>query len=165
MPAPQDAPLTPVKKRGMGAPFLIGLILVGFVVVVLIVVSRRSSSSAPAVEKPLPMGAAEQAYAPRIHFQDLQMSRAANFLNQEVTFLFGTASNEGDRSVHEIEVTIEFRDQFNQVVLRDTRRVLGARTAPLGPAQRREFQVSFEYVPDDWNRQYPSIRVTGLLLP
>ncbi len=110
------------------------------------------------------MGAAERAYAGQIHFQDQRMSRAANFLNQEVTFLFGTISNDGARAIREIEVSVEFRDQFNQVVLRDTRRLLGPRAAPVGARQRREYQVGFEHVPNDWNRQYPTFRIGGLLL-
>jgi len=28
----------------------------------------------------------------------------------------------------------------------------------------RDFQVILERIPSDWNRQYPSIRVTGLIL-
>jgi len=33
-------------------------------------------------------GSAEQAYASQIHFPRTQKSRAANFLNQEVTYCF-----------------------------------------------------------------------------
>ena len=41
-----------------------------------------------------------------------KMSRAANFLNQEVTYIFGTVENGGNRKVKQIEITLEFHDPF-----------------------------------------------------
>jgi hypothetical protein len=146
------------------AAFIAGAVVVALLVGGIVLLTRRTRPAEPAAEQRLPMGAAGEAYAKQIRFLDLKMSRAANFLNQEVTFVFGLVANDGARTIGEIEVTVEFRDAFNQVVLRDTRRVLGPRTAPLAPGQRREFQLGFEHVPADWNRQYPSLRVTGLLL-
>jgi hypothetical protein len=92
------------------------------------------------------------------------MSRAANFLNQEVTYLSGTVANQGDRGVREIEVTIEFRDTLNQVVLRDARRLLGKVGGRLAPGERRDFRIAFDHVPADWNVQMPSVRIGGLEL-
>ena len=151
-------------KSRTPAPFVAGIVVVGLLLGVVVLLMRHTRPTESAVEEHLPMTATEQAYARQIRFFDLRMSRAANFLNQEVTFVFGMAANDGSRTVRDIEATIEFHDLFNQVILRDTRRVLGPRTAPLGPGQHREFQFGFEHVPADWNHQYPSIRVTGLLL-
>jgi hypothetical protein len=142
--------------------------LVGAGVVVLLLggvfLLTRESQRAALPGQRLPLGPGEQAYAASIHFRDLRMSRAANFLNQEVTFLFGVVSNDGPRTVRQVEVTIEFRNVVNQLVLRETQRLFGQYAAPLAGGQSREFQLTFEHVPLDWNRQYPSLRVTGLLL-
>ncbi len=151
-------------KSRVPAPFIAGIVVVGLLLSGVILLMRRTRPAESPAEQHLPMTPVEQAYAKQIHLFDLRMSRAANFLNQEVRFVFGMAANDGPRPVREIEVTIEFRDLFNQVVLRDTRRLLGFRAAPLAAGQRREFQVGFEHVPPGWNRQFPSIRVTGLLL-
>jgi hypothetical protein len=116
-----------------------------------------------APEKALPMGPAEQAYAEHIHFSAPTMGRAANFLNQEVTFIFGTVSNDGTRPIRQIEVTVEFRDPFNQVVLRDKQRLLNpGAAAPLAPNDHQDFQLSYETVPATWAQSYPTITVTGL---
>ncbi len=139
----------------------------GFVLIVLaalFVLTRQTRAPGAGAVERLPFGQEEQAYAARIHFLGLQMSRAANMLNQEVTYITGQVSNDGVRTIREVEVTLEFRDQFNQVVLRETRPLLGARARPLGGGERRGFQVSLEYVPEAWNQQYPSIQVTGLQL-
>src|SRR3982074_3155873 len=113
------------------------LILVGFSFL-----PRQRPSTSVATEQPLPFGEAEQAYAANIHFSNPQMSRAANLLNQEVTFIVGTVENSGTRMVRQIEVTMEFHDLINQVVLRDSTRLLppGAR---LGPGQHQDFQINF----------------------
>ncbi len=152
------------EKSRMPAAFAAGLVVVLVLLLGLFFLAQRSRHNVPVAETRLSMTAVEQAYAGRIHFVDLKMSRAANFLNQEVTYLFGTMSNDGDRAIGEAEITIEFHDSLNQVVLRETHRVLGARAGPLGAGQNREFQVSFDHVPPDWNVQVPSIRVTGLRL-
>lgn len=152
------------QKSRTPAPFIAGTVVVLLLLGGVVLLTRHIRPAESAGEQHLPMTATEQAYAKQIRFLDLKMSRAANFLNQEVTFVFGTVANDGARAVRDVEVTIEFRDLFNQVVLRDTRRVLGLRAAPLAPGQHHEFQFGFEHVPADWNRQYPSIRVTGLLL-
>jgi len=111
---------------------------------------------------PLPFGAAEQAYAPQIHFSALQLSQASNMLNQQFTYVVGTVSNAGNRPVRAIEVTVEFHDLVNQLVLRDTLRLFLPGAPPLAPGREREFQLTFEHVPASWNRQPPAIRVTGL---
>lgn len=152
------------KSSGFPVAFLAGAGIMALLLGGLYFWTQPSGTEAPHAPPRLPMGAAEQAYAARIQFLEIKMSRAANFLNQEVTFLFGTVSNEGNRTLRDMEVTVEFRDLLNQLVLRETQRLFGARPAPLPGGQRREFQLTFERVPADWNRQYPSLRITGLLL-
>ncbi|HXZ19507.1 MAG TPA: FxLYD domain-containing protein, partial [Candidatus Acidoferrales bacterium] len=104
----------------------------------------------------------EQAYAAQIHFSNLQLTQASNMLNQEFTYVVGTVSNTGNRPVRAIEVTVEFHDLVNQLVLRDTVRIFPPGTPPLSPAHERDFQLTFEHVPSGWNHQPPSIRITGL---
>ena len=152
------------QRSSFPVAFALGAAVVLFLVGGLILANRLTRSKNPTGEQHLPFGAAEQAAAERIHFSDPQMARAANFLNQEVTYIAGVVSNDGVATVKDIEVTIEFHDPFNQVVLRETRRLRGPNARPMIGGERRDFQVSFEYVPTEWNQQYPTIRVTGLLL-
>ena len=152
------------ERSSFPIAFALGAAVVLFLVGGLILANRLTRSKNPTGEQHLPFGAAEQAAAERIHFSDPQMARAANFLNQEVTYIGGVISNDGVAAIREVEVTLEFHDPFNQVILRETRRLLGPNARALGGGERRDFQVSIEYVPDEWNQQYPTIKVTGLLL-
>jgi hypothetical protein len=144
--------------------FAAGAVIVLILLGGLILLSRGSHPSGPAATVKLPFGASEQAYADRIHFKDIQMARASNFLKQEFTYVAGTALNDGTRTIRGLEVTLEFHDPFNQVILKETEQIIGNKDAPLGGGQPRDFQVTLEHVPAEWNQQYPSIRVTGLIL-
>jgi hypothetical protein len=150
------------ERSRLPIAFVAGLVIVTLLLGAAVLLSRYSSPAGPQALKPLPMGPAEHAYAPQIHFLEPKMSRAANFLNQEVTFVFGTLENGGNRRIKQIEITLEFHDPFNQVVLRDTQRLFSPGGTPLAPGQQRDFQVGYEHVSAQWNNVYPSIRITGL---
>jgi hypothetical protein len=122
----------------------------------------RQSPSRGAQDVHPPFGPAERAYASKIAFENLALSRAENFLHQEVTTLAGDVVNSGDRALSEVEITVEFLDQVNQVVLREARLVVTSASPPLGPGARQTFEISFEHLPAMWNNELPSVHVTGL---
>jgi hypothetical protein len=114
-------------------------------------------------ESHLPFGAPEQAYAPNLHIENLELSRAENFLNQEVTTVAGDITNTGDRPVSNVEITLEFSDELGQIVLRESRAAFAPQAAPLVPGATRDFQIAFEHIPSSWNIQKPAVRVSGIL--
>jgi len=155
--------LIPTEERSqLPVAFLVGIVIVSLLVGVAVLVSRYSTPAGSEVEKPLPVGPAEQAYASQIHFLEPKMSRAANFLNQEVTYVFCTVENSGDRKIQQIEITIEFHDPFNQVILRDKQRLFLPAAPPFLPGQQRDVQIPYEHIPAQWNNVFPSIVVSGL---
>jgi len=130
----------------------------------LTLLTRMARTHGPNASESLPFGATEQAYAQRIHFTNMQMARATNFLNQEFTYIAGTISNNGTRSLQRLQVTLEFHDPLNQVVLREMQLLITSPARPLYGGQRRDFQVTLDHVPATWDQQYPSIRVSGIVL-
>jgi hypothetical protein len=110
----------------------------------------------------LPFGPAEQAYVSKIQFENISMSRAENFIRQEVTTLSGEAINSGSLSLRDVEVTIVFSDELQQVILRERRSPFGPGASPLAPGGRREFEISLERIPSSWNMQVPQITVSGI---
>ena len=117
--------------------------------------------AAPLGSRPA-FGPAEQAYAPKIQIENITLSRAENFLHQEVTTLSGELVNTGDRPLRGVELTIQFSDEMNQIVLRETRPVLVPGSPLLACGERRSFEVSFEHIPSSWNMQTPLVHVTGV---
>jgi hypothetical protein len=148
------------------AAFVLGMIIVlvvfGSVAAALHFTHRHAVDAAT---RPLPFGPSEQAYAESIHFEGLQMATANNMLNQQFTYVAGTIDNAGVENLAGLEVTLEFSDPFHQVVLRETSRLISSKDPPLPAGQHRDFQITLEEaLPNMWNHQYPTIRVTGLVL-
>jgi hypothetical protein len=153
------------ERSRFPAAFAIGAVVVLRLLAGLLLLNRSIQPKRSVAAAKLPFGSYEQAYAERIHFQDLALSHANNFLNQEFTYVTGTVSNDDVKVIRALQVTVEFHDPFNQVILRQSDRLIEPTDQPLGPKQQRNFQVTIEQrLPAEWNQQYPSIRVTGLVL-
>jgi len=58
-----------------------------------------------------------------------------------------TVENGGDRKVKQIEITLEFHDPFNQVVLRDTQRPFSSDRRAHAARTTKGFQVGYEQLP------------------
>jgi hypothetical protein len=155
----------PGSRRGFPAAFAVGAVVVLLLFGGLLLLTRSNQPHKAAKPAPLPFGAEEQNYAANIHFQEVEFSQASNLLNQEFTYATGKVSNDGSRAVRALELTLEFHDQFNQVILRQTQRPIDLAGPPLPPGQARDFQITVEqHIPSTWNQQYPSIRVSGMVL-
>jgi hypothetical protein len=159
------------EKLGNESPSRMPAFLVGIVVVALLgallgvaMHYSRAPGGTAVADTHLPFGPAEQKAAEHIHFHDIALSEATNMLNQNFTYVNGAVSDDGVDTVKEVEVTIEFKNSLSQVGLRETRKLLGPGAAPLMGGDHRDFSVTLEAVPSDWNHEYPSIRVTGLQL-
>ena len=112
----------------------------------------------------LSMTAAEQEYVKNVQVGNLSLSRAENFIHQQVTILNGEVYNGGSEPVSDLRLTTTYLDEMNQIVLKETRPVLGAPERPLTPGERRSFEISFDHVPNSWNMQQPSVKVAYLRL-
>jgi hypothetical protein len=153
----------PTEERSqLPVAFLVGIVIVSLLVGAAVLYSRYAKPAESEDDKPLPMGPTEQAYASQIRFLEPKMSRAANFLNQEVTYVFFTVANGGNRRIQQIEITVEFHDPFNQVILRDKQRLFLPTAPPFLPSQQRDVQIPYEHIPPQWNMVFPSVAVSGL---
>ena len=152
------------EKRRFPIAFIAGAVIVLIIGAALALVIKKSQPKGVAAAKNLPFGPAEQAYAPHIQFQAIQMAHSTNFLNQEFTYVAGTMTNDGTRDIKAMDVSIEFRDPFKQTILKDSEHLIGPDTAPLTAGQKGTFSVSVEHLPAEWNHEYPIITVTGLVL-
>jgi hypothetical protein len=153
------------ERSRFPAALAAGAVVVLLVAGVIALLTHFISPSHKAADTTLPFGAAEQAYAMQIQFQNLQLSHSTNLLNQEFTYVGGIISNNGPRAVDAVEVVVEFHDAFHQVILREVERPIQRTDAPLEVTKQREFQITIEQgIPSGWDQQYPSIRITGLAL-
>jgi hypothetical protein len=157
----QPAPAVEERSSNLRS-ILLGLTLVVLVVGIAAFLLRTDSKIANA----------PPAYAASLKFSDMKMSAAENFVGATVTYLDGTVTNGGDKTVSHATVSVSFKDSLGQVVQAEdvSLRILQTsgpypeavdlRVAPLVPAQSKPFRLIFEHVTADWNHEYPELQVT-----
>jgi hypothetical protein len=153
---------TTEKETSAARPIVIGIILLGVVVGILALILRS--------EQPKP--AAPPAYAVNLKFSDLQTSAAQNFAGATVSYLDGTVSNTGDKTVTHAAVQITFKDDMGQTAQREEVPLRVLRTggaydeavdlnmSSLGPGQSKPFRLTFDNISAQWNHAYPDLQVT-----
>lgn len=124
--------------------------------------SSTQQTSRPVPESQAAFGPEERAYAAIVGVDHLSVTRAENFLHQEVTTIAGEITNGGNRSLASVELTIEFSDELNQIAQRETRSLFGPPGPPIFPGDHREFEVSFDHISSAWNMRQPAVKVTAL---
>jgi len=124
-------------------------------------------------EKPKPP-AGPPPYAANLKISDLKMSRAQNFVGATVTYIDGTLTNSGDKTVTHAVVRAMFKDPYNQVAqIEDvTVRTLqqfgpymdavDLSSSPLPPGQSKPFRLTFEHVSEQWGQSYPELQIADV---
>ena len=145
---------------------LIGVFIVAIVVGILVLVFRGEQKKAT----PPP------AYAAYLKFSDLKASAAQNFVGATVSYLDGTVTNSGDKTVIHAVVQITFKDDMGQTAQREEVPIHVLRTggpydeavdfnmSPLAPGESKPFRLTFENISAQWNHAYPDMRVTQVVV-
>lgn len=142
--------------RAMGAA-----IIIVFLAAILIVGRPAKQAPAPAVDP----------YSDSLRISGLKLSAATNFVGASVSYLDGTITNVGDKTVTGATAEAIFRNSMGQVVQRETLPLMLHHTglagipdiaplsaAPLTPNQTRDFRLTFEHISADWDQGYPELR-------
>jgi hypothetical protein len=137
---------------------IVSVVLAGLVVVLAWQQHQAVTRPATAGAGRPPLSADQKAYLASLVFSDLRMSAAANFLGDTITYLDGNVTNQGAKPVRRLDVELNFVDTLNQVVLRETARLLANRATPLQPGETYAFRVTFDHMPADWNQAPPSAK-------
>lgn len=116
------------------------------------------------------------AYASNLKLSDLKMSAAENFVGATVSYVDGTITNGGDKTVTHIVVEVNFKDDMGQIAQREEIPMQVLKTdgpypeavdfssSPIAPGQSKPFRLTFESISAQWNRQYPEILISDLRL-
>ena len=142
--------------------FAIGLTLVVFVTGIGFFLLRGDHAPAPTAPDP---------YAARIQISNIKMSSAENLAGGAVTYIEGTVTNSGDKTLIDARVEATFRDEMNQVAQKEGAGLhivknngvyddaVQLSAAPLAPGQSAQFRLAFEHISSQWNQSSPEIRV------
>ena len=161
---PEERSSIPLAAWGVAA--LIVLVVVG----ALVIFGWKKPVPAPSTLLPA------DAYAASLPLTQFAMSESANLSGGKQTYLDGHIGNSGDRTVTAVTVQVVFRNDEDLAPQIDTVPLTLIRmkepyidtepvsAAPIKPGDDREFRLTFETVPENWNLQMPEVRVihTGL---
>jgi hypothetical protein len=113
-------------------------------------------------------------YISSLKFSDFKMSAAENFVGSTVSYIDGTVTNSGDKTVTHLVVEVVFKDEIGQLAQREEVPLRVVRTngaylepvdlsvAPLAAGQSQPFRLTFDSISAQWNHQYPEIHVTDV---
>src|SRR5580700_391083 len=113
-------------------------------------------------------------YAASLKLSDFKMSAAENFVGATVSYVDGTITNSGNKTVTHVIVEVLFKDDLGQLAQREDIPMQVLKTtgpypeavdfsvSALAPGQSTTFRLTFESISAQWNRQYPDIQVTDV---
>lgn len=159
-----DPNLNPTTERQESSlrPVFIGMVIVGLVIAVFALIFHAEQ------KKP----AAPPAYAANLKFSDMKTSAAQNFVGATVSYIDGTITNTGDKTVIHAVAQITFKDDLGQTAQREELPIRVLRTggpydeavdlslSPLAPGQAKPFRLTFENISAQWNHAYPDLQIT-----
>jgi hypothetical protein len=115
------------------------------------------------------------AYAANLKLSDFKMSAAENFVGATVSYIDGTLTNAGAKTVTHATVQVIFKDDLGQIAQKEPEVPLRAlktsgpypeavdlSVSPLAPGQSQPFRLTFDSISAQWNHQYPEIQVVDV---
>jgi hypothetical protein len=162
---PPERP-APREPRSL-VPWIVSGLVILAILAAIIVFTRQPAPANPGGANLAPPAA----YAAKLSVSSLQMSQAGSMVGGQNTYLDGQITNRGDKTVTSITVQVGFWGFTKQLVGKPTMPLALVRTrqpyvdtepvsaAPILPGQTRQFRLIFDSVPQDWNQNYPEIRI------
>jgi hypothetical protein len=159
------SPTTPDDSPGPWRAIVAGVAVLAIVIGLLVWLGggNRSASSAP------------NPYAGKLQISNVKMAAAQNFVGGTVTYVEGTITNTGDKTVTGAIAEVIFRNSLGQIVQKEQipirvlvfqgpdRNILDLRSAPLKPGANADFRLTIEgSISADWNQGYPEVRIASV---
>jgi len=148
------------------APWIVTIVLIALLVGLTYLVGggRSNVKTAPTTDP----------YANRLPLSHLHVSQASNFAGDQLTYVEGTITNRGNRTVTAITARVQFPTDsgdhpqvelvpFNLV--RTTQPYVDTEplsAAPLKPGTSQDFRLIFDDVSPAWNQQVPQIQLEDI---
>src|ERR1700680_2045583 len=160
----EPSPLTERQPDSNLRPILWGVALVVVVVGAIALLTRGTPRST----------ATPHPYAANLKLSDLKMSAAENFVGASVTYIDGTVTNTGAKTVTHAIVHVAFKNSLGEVAQAEVVPLhvlqpsgpypdtVDLRLSPLAPGQSKPFRLTFEHISSDWNQAYPDLQVTDV---
>lgn len=144
------------------------------IAVAVMVVIGLALAAAFLLREPPKAAKAPSPYIAKLKLSDFKMSAAQNFIGATVSYIDGTITNTGDKTVTHVVVEVNFEDSMGQVAQREDLPLRVVRSngayeepvdlsaAPLAPGHSEPYRLTFDAISAQWNHQYPDITITDV---
>jgi len=114
---------------------------------------------------------APDTYSAHVKISDIKMSQAENLVGGAVTYIEGTITNSGSKTLTDARVEATFISYMNDVAQKEQSGLriiknngvyddaVDLAAAPIAPGQSARFRIAFEHISAQWNQSLPDIRV------
>ena len=146
------------------------------IAIVIVVLIGGALLAAFLLREPPKVAKTASPYITSLKLSDFKMSAAENFIGHTVSYIEGSITNNGDKTVTHAVVEVVFQDSMGQLAQREEMPLQVVRTngaylepvdlsvSPLAAGQKQPFRLTFDSISAQWNRQYPEIRVTDVVV-
>ena len=153
-------------------PWVIAGVVVVAVLVWLTISGHRAQLQQRAAQQAEIASQTPDPYAAQLNIGNLQMSEASNFTGSKVTYVDGTITNKGTKTVTAVNVVVTFKNDIGEPPQQTPMPLTLIRTRepyvdiepmsaePLKPGESHDFRLIFDHVSPVWNQQFPTIQVT-----
>ena len=153
-------------------PWVIAGVVVVAVLVWLTISGHRAQLQQRAAQQAEIASQTPDPYAAQLNIGNLQMSEASNFTGSKVTYVDGTITNKGPKTVTAVNVVVTFKNDIGEPPQQTPMPLTLIRTRepyvdiepmsaePLKPGASHDFRLIFDHVSAVWNQQFPTIQVT-----
>ncbi|HEY7353308.1 MAG TPA: DUF2393 family protein [Terriglobales bacterium] len=156
----QPAPLSHEPDTSRRLIVIATIVVVGVAVIIALLLREP-----PKAALPIP------AYAAKLKISDLTRRQAQNFVGASVTYIDGTLTNIGDKTVTRAVLRVTFKDLYGQITQVEEVPIKALQTSgpypdtmslsisPLAPGQSKPFRLTFEHISAQWNQAYPDFQI------
>jgi hypothetical protein len=112
---------------------------------------------------PLELTGQAKAYVRNLQLADVEMKATESYMGSQLVEILGKITNNGDRTLRQVDLNCIFYDAYSQVVLRQRVSIVRPRTGELKPGETKSFRLPFDTLPQSWNQTMPQMVIAGIL--
>ena len=98
-----------------------------------------------------------------LKLSEVGMKATKSYMNQMVVEITGKITNNGQRSVKQVDLNCVFYDPYSQLVLRDRVSIVKEKAGGLRSGETKPFRLAFDTLPESWNQQMPQLVIAQII--
>jgi hypothetical protein len=104
-----------------------------------------------------------KAYVKNLQLSDVEMKATESYMGSQLVEILGKITNNGDRTLRQVDLNCVFYDPYSQVVLRQRVSIVRTKTGELKPRETKSFRLPFDSLPQSWNQTMPQMVIAGIV--